>query len=104
RQVPAVCSNFIARVTIADGHDPRYQTYLHAALNAQRINTRHIKQSTGIQNLDSSSYLSEATALPPEAEQRAIAAFLDQETARIDALVAKKERLIQLLQEQRTAL
>ncbi len=41
---------------------------------------------------------------PPVAEQRAIAAFLDRETARIDALVAKKERLIELLQEQRTAL
>jgi len=40
----------------------------------------------------------------PGYEQRAIAAFLDRETARIDALVAKKERLIELLQEQRTAL
>ena len=37
-------------------------------------------------------------------EQRAIAAFLDRETARIDGLVAKKERLIELLQEKRTAL
>ncbi|MCC6764434.1 MAG: restriction endonuclease subunit S, partial [Deltaproteobacteria bacterium] len=42
--------------------------------------------------------------LPPEPEQRAIAAFLDRETARIDGLVAKKERLIELLQEKRTAL
>ena len=41
---------------------------------------------------------------PPEPEQRAIAAFLDRETARIDALVGKKERLIELLQEKRTAL
>jgi type I restriction enzyme S subunit len=40
---------------------------------------------------------------PPQ-EQRAIVAFLDRETARIDALVAKKERLIELLQEKRTAL
>jgi type I restriction enzyme S subunit len=40
--------------------------------------------------------------LPPHTEQHAIAAFLDRETARIDALVAKKERLIALLQEQRT--
>ncbi len=40
----------------------------------------------------------------PTQEQRAIAAFLDRETARIDALVAKKERLIELLQEKRTAL
>lgn len=37
-------------------------------------------------------------------EQRAIASFLDLETAKIDALVAKKERLILLLQEKRTSL
>lgn len=42
--------------------------------------------------------------LPPVREQRAIAAFLDRETTRIDELVAKKQRLIELLQEQRTAL
>jgi type I restriction enzyme, S subunit len=43
-------------------------------------------------------------AIPPEPEQRAIAAFLDRETSRINTLVAKKERLIELLQEQRTTL
>ena len=102
-EVPAVCSNFVARVSVASGHDPRYQTYLHATLYAQRINTRHIKQSTGIQNLDSSSYLSESVGLPTKAEQRTIANFLDRETARIDELVTKKEQLIELLQEQRTA-
>ena len=42
--------------------------------------------------------------VPPILEQRAIATFLDHETARIDALVAKKERLIELLQEKRSAL
>lgn len=42
-------------------------------------------------------------AMPPESEQRTIAWFLDRETARIDALVAKKKRLIALLQEERTA-
>lgn len=41
---------------------------------------------------------------PSMPEQRAVAAFLDRETASIDALVAKKERLIELLQERRTAL
>ena len=41
---------------------------------------------------------------PHEPEQRAIAAFLDRETARIDALIGKKERQIELLQEKRTAL
>ena len=37
-------------------------------------------------------------------EQRAIATVLDRETARIDGLVERKERLIELLQEKRTAL
>ena len=37
-------------------------------------------------------------------EQRAIAAFLDRETAKIDGLVERKERLIELLQEKRAAL
>ncbi len=42
-------------------------------------------------------------ALPPLAEQTAIAAFLDRETAKIDALVAEQERLIELLKEKRQA-
>lgn len=40
---------------------------------------------------------------PPPDEQQAIVSFLDRETAKIDALIAKKERLIELLQEKRTA-
>jgi type I restriction enzyme S subunit len=43
-------------------------------------------------------------ALPPKAEQLLTSSFLDHETAKIDALIAKKERLIELLQEKRTAL
>ncbi len=41
---------------------------------------------------------------PPEPEQRAIAAFLDRETARIDALAAKVLEAIERLKELRTAL
>ena len=41
--------------------------------------------------------------LPPPAEQRAIADFLDRETAKIDALIAAQERLIALLDEKRQA-
>jgi type I restriction enzyme S subunit len=43
-------------------------------------------------------------AYSSSSEQCAIAAFLDRETAKIDALVAKQERLIELLQEKRAAL
>ena len=40
---------------------------------------------------------------PPPAEQTTIAAFLDRETAKIDALIAEQEKLIALLAEKRQA-
>jgi type I restriction enzyme S subunit len=42
--------------------------------------------------------------LPARPEQRAIASFLDRETARIDALIARKQRQIELLREKRASL
>ncbi len=41
---------------------------------------------------------------PPLLEQQAIATFLDHETAKLNALIAKKERLIELLKEHRAAI
>ncbi len=41
-----------------------------------------------------------SVTLPPLAEQRVIADYLDTETARVDALISKKRRLIKLLEEQ----
>jgi len=41
--------------------------------------------------------------LPPLVEQLSIATFLDRETAKIDALIAEQQRLIELLQEKRQA-
>lgn len=100
----AVCSNFVAKVTVADGYCGSYLRYLHACLYASRVNTRSMKQATGIQNLDSGQYFDEKVAFPSLDEQRAIAAFLDRETALIDALVAKKQRLIDLLEDKRKAI
>jgi type I restriction enzyme S subunit len=42
-------------------------------------------------------------AMPPLEEQESIAIFLDHETAKIDALIAEQQRLIELLQEKRQA-
>ena len=44
------------------------------------------------------------TGVPPVPEQQTIAAFLDQETAKIDDLVAKVREAIDRLKELRTAL
>jgi type I restriction enzyme S subunit len=41
--------------------------------------------------------------VPPLVEQQVIAAFLERETAKIDALVAEQQRLIELLKEKRQA-
>ncbi len=42
-------------------------------------------------------------AMPPTEEQALVAAFLDRETSKIDALVAEQRRLIELLKEKRQA-
>ncbi len=60
--------------------------------------------STTVKHLSSNDVQKLRVPYPPLLEQRAIAAFLDRETAKIDALVAKKERLIELLEEKRAAL
>jgi type I restriction enzyme S subunit len=41
--------------------------------------------------------------VPPRPEQKQILEFLDRETAKIDALIAEQQRLIELLQEKRQA-
>ncbi len=43
-------------------------------------------------------------ALPPISKQKAIASFLDRETRRIDVLVEKQQKLIELLEEKRIGL
>ena len=102
--IKAVCSNFIARISVDSCCNPVFLTYLHAYLYAIRVNTRSIKQTTGIQNLDSYSYLNERAAFPPLTEQISISKYLDTKTSQIDSLVEKLEQKIELLKEYRTAL
>ena len=101
---PAVCSNFVAVIKPSKMAESAWLNYLMASMYALKINLRSIKQSTGIQNLDSEQYLDEGVAAPSLDEQATIAATLDRETARIDALIQKKTRFIDLLKEKRQAL
>ena len=100
----AVCSNFIGRIAVAPGMCSRYWTYVHATLYSIRLNVPAIKQTTGIQNLDTDVYFNQKVPFPPLPQQRAIADYLDRETERLDALVAAKERVLALLAEKRRAL
>ncbi len=99
----AVTSNFVAKMSAHDGYHSGFLNYAFSHLYNGRINYPSIKQTTGIQNLDSESYLMERFCFPSYTEQRTIAAFLDYETARIDKLIAQQQRLIELLKEKRQA-
>ena len=60
-------------------------------------------QST-IQNVSAEKYADLQLPLPSLPEQRAVTDFLDAQTARLDALLAKRRALIEKLSEKRTAL
>lgn len=97
--VPAVCSNFVARMPVTTGFDSRYLGYVFRALYTEGRNIPHVKQTSGIQNLDSESYLNERAWLPSLPTQERISSFLDEKTALIDALISDKERLLNALDE-----
>ncbi len=59
---------------------------------------------TTISNFNGEKYGNIKILIPPLETQEAIAHFLDRKTATIDTLIAKKQRLIRLLEEKRTAL
>ena len=62
------------------------------------------KQGATVESIEHECLANTPFPLPPRPEQRAIAGFLDRETARIDTLVERKESLPELLDEKRTAL
>ena len=82
---------------------PRFAFYFTKSSSFQDWLHVSVIQST-IGNVNGQKYANMLMPTSEVAEQQAIVEFLDRETSRIDELVAKKQRLIDLLQEQRTAL
>ena len=80
------------------------ETHAYFQLYAARPMLKAAGRGSTFMELAKQDLESVVLAVPPLGERIAIAAFLDRETAKIDALVEKKERLIELLQEKRTAL
>ena len=87
------------RVIPLASFDTLYFTYLIDSLDLNRLSAR-----TAQPGLNSDMVRNNTVAVPPIPEQRAITAFLDRETGRIDRLIEKKQRQVELLQEKRTAL
>jgi len=85
-----------------DGNVSRYLAYAFESTecrNQIRLAVKGVKVFSITQSILKDVML----PMPPPEEQIIIAAFLDYETARIDQLIAKQQRLIELLKEKRQA-
>ena len=80
--------------------------FLYRAMQSGAVNRQLQTSASGVTRygLPNAAVGDALLPLPPLDEQRAIAAYLDRETERIDALVAKKRLLIERLEEYRSAL
>lgn len=98
-----VCGYHLGIITA--GEDLDYG-FLFRLMQSGAVNQQLQTSASGVTRygLPNSAVGDATLPLPPLDEQRAIAAFLDRETERIDTLVAKKRQLIERLQEYRTAL
>jgi type I restriction enzyme, S subunit len=91
-------------LTFSRAVDPQFAVRFFEGLGTAILESIVTEAAHGTKTVRMDSWRTVVVPIPSLAEQRAIVAHVDRETARIDALVAKKERLITLLQERRTSL
>jgi type I restriction enzyme S subunit len=87
------------------GEDPRYLNWLVRSTtytNGYALLSRGVR--IGQAEIDNDEFRLMSILLPGLEEQRAIADYLDRETARIDLLIEEQQRLIELLRERRADL
>ncbi|MDP0490942.1 MAG: restriction endonuclease subunit S [Verrucomicrobiota bacterium JB023] len=87
-------------------HDDKVSSeYLYYLLHSYDLLKVYYGMGTGLrQNLDWRDFKYLPLSIPPKPEQDRIVTFLDRKTAEIDALIAKKQRQIELLDEQKAIL
>jgi restriction endonuclease S subunit len=84
--------------------DGRFLYYITVDPRFRRLGEANMTGAAGQQRVPEEFIRNYLVPVPPLNVQRAIADYLDRETARIDALIAAKERLLALLAEKRRAL
>ncbi|MFN9318772.1 MAG: restriction endonuclease subunit S [Microcystis sp.] len=96
-------AGYLVRFIPGDDLFPKFAFYFTKTIQfLEWLNTSAITSTIG--NVNGQKYANMFLSCPPLPEQQKIAEFLDQETSKIDKLITKKERLIELLKEKRTAL
>ena len=99
--VPATVNQACCVFSEPNGIEPWFWFYW---LQCRRHYLISMSYGGGQPNLSQEILKSLRVPVPSLDEQRVIVDYLDRETARIDALVSREERLIELLKEKRTAL
>ncbi|MDT9341331.1 restriction endonuclease subunit S [Trichodesmium erythraeum 21-75] len=80
--------------------------YLLFIIKSSKVKSQFSRSAQGITRygLTYNSIKNVIITLPPLSEQQAIANFLDEKLAQIDEYIAKKQRIIELLKEQKTVI
>lgn len=99
--IEATCNQACCVFETSDQFDNRFLFYW---LSHRRYQLIAQSVGGGQPNLSQQDLKSEKAIRPPLETQRRIADFLDEKTARIDALIAKKRALLERLAEKRQAL
>ncbi|WP_282755884.1 restriction endonuclease subunit S [Desulfuromonas thiophila] len=99
--VDATCNQGCFLLTKQNGVDERFYYY---ALLYLRPLLEILGRGSTFMELSADDMRSVRLPYPEKETQRLIADYLDRETARIDALVAEKEKMLALLEEKRAAL
>lgn len=94
--------NSVNRLRPGDRGDGRYLAYYLIALRASGFIQAYCN-AVSMPHLTAEKLAALPLPLPPKDSQRAIADYLDRETAQIDELIAEQQRLIDLLRERRIA-
>ena len=95
----AACfAGYLVRFRPGPEVDPRFISYwTETQLFLDQIEKG--KVSSTIDNFSAGKYQNLKISVPPVGRQQAIADYLDTETARMDALIEKKKRMLELLEE-----
>jgi restriction endonuclease S subunit len=100
---PCIHQNHVFAVR-PHGVSPDWLNAYTGSVRAQFYFMGRAKQSTNLASISSTNLMELPVPVPPELVQRRLLALIANETARVDALIEKKTRFIELLREKRQAL
>jgi len=100
--VPVTLNQDMKALRFSEPHFVEYAFYLISG-NQSQLLLEWYKEGATVESIEQEYLANSIFPCPPLEERKAIATFLDHETAKIDALINKQQQLIELLKEKRQA-